>query len=42
MENIKESKFVEIDYLDIDENEQYEKTIELVITECFKVEKLKH
>ena len=42
MENIKESKFVEIDYLDIDENEQYEKTIELVVNECFKVEKLEN
>ena len=33
-------KVVEIEYLDVAENENYEKTIEKVLKECFKVENL--
>lgn len=33
-------KVAEINFLDIDENEEYEKTVDTVITECFKTENL--
>ncbi len=39
MEN---NKFVELVYKDVEENEQYEKTINLVINKCFEVEKLEN
>lgn len=35
-------KFVEIEYLDIDPNEEYEKTIDKVLEECFITEKLEN
>ena len=34
-------KFVQIDYLEIEENEEYNKIINKVIEMCFKEEKLK-
>jgi probable rRNA maturation factor len=36
------SKFAEIEYLDLEKNEEYEKTIELVLDECFKTEGLEN
>ena len=35
-----ENNFVELVYKDIDENSNYEKTINLVVDKCFEVEKL--
>ncbi len=39
MEN---NKFVELVYKDVEENEEYEKIINIVINKCFEIEKLKN
>ena len=33
-------EFAEIEYLDFEKNEEYEKVVQKVLTECFKVEVL--